>query len=222
MTNDTPSFPSIDLRVRALGCDRGDRPVVREISLEAASGQAIQLFGDNGTGKTTILRALGGLTPIASGAIEWRVDGEECTNAQVSDHRVWLGMGDGLKSALSIAENLQYWCGVYGLDREAGRAAQADVLRRVGLEQVSHQRFSTLSAGQKRRVQLARCLLARRPIWLLDEPASALDGSGRALVASLISEHLGAGGLVILATHHKLEIASQNLVLDANDEAQPQ
>jgi len=172
------------LRVNDLAVARGGVPVLSGVSFEVALGAALILRGPNGAGKTTLLRTIAGLQPALSG----QIDGADETIA-------YAGHADGLKAMLSVAENLMFWAQVFGNgDIEPALAAyQLDPLR--------DRLAGTLSAGQKRRLGLARLMVTGRPIWVLDEPTVSLDADAVAMFASAVTAHLGAGGMALIATH---------------------
>jgi heme exporter protein A len=172
------------LRVNDLAVARGGVPVLNGVSFEIAPGAALILRGPNGAGKTTLLRTIAGLQPALSG----QIDGADETIA-------YAGHADGLKAMLSVAENLMFWAQVFGnRDIEPALAAyQLDPLR--------DRLAGTLSAGQKRRLGLARLMVTGRSIWVLDEPTVSLDADAVAMFASAVTAHLGAGGMALIATH---------------------
>jgi heme exporter protein A len=172
------------LRVNDLAVARGGVPVLSGVSFEIAPGAALILRGPNGAGKTTLLRTIAGLQPALSG----QIDGADETIA-------YAGHADGLKAMLSVAENLMFWAQVFGnSDIEPALAAyQLDPLR--------DRLAGTLSAGQKRRLGLARLMVTGRPIWVLDEPTVSLDADAVAMFAAAVTAHLGAGGMALIATH---------------------
>ena len=187
-----------------LGCVRGGREVFSGLDFKAASGEALAVVGANGAGKTSLLRLIAGLLHPAGGSIELE-DGE--AELTLAEQAHYLGHRDALKPALSIIENLSFWRDFLGGD--AGDAAQS--LSRVGLGHATHLPAAFLSAGQRRRLSMARLLCVKRPVWLLDEPTSALDAAGQALFAALMREHLAGGGLIIAATHTPLGIEAREL-----------
>lgn len=183
------------VEVEALALRRGARVLFEGLSFRAGPGDFIELRGANGSGKTSLLRAIAGLLRPAAGAI--RIDGAE--EPALSLHL--LGHRDGLKGALSVRAHARYWAGLLG----AGGDVEA-ALARVGLGRIADLPAQVLSQGQARRLALTRLLTAPRPIWLLDEPASGLDANGRALLDALIAEHRAGGGLVIAALHESLGV----------------
>jgi heme exporter protein A len=187
-----------------LRCVRGGREVFSGLDFVTASGEALAVVGANGAGKTSLLRLIAGLLHPADGEIALEGGEAELTLAEQAHY---LGHRDALKPALSVIENLAFWRDFLG--GEAGDAAQR--LARVGLGHAAHLPAAFLSAGQRRRLSMARLLCVKRPIWLLDEPTSALDAAGQALFAGLMREHLEGGGIIIAATHTPLGIDAGEL-----------
>ena len=185
-------------------CVRGGREVFNGVDFEIATGGALAIVGPNGAGKTSLLRLIAGLLPIAGGTVALEGADEQLTRPEQIHY---LGHRDALKPALSVAENLSFWRDFLGGDVTDLSAA----LAAVGLDHAALLPAAYLSAGQRRRLSIARLLVVRRPIWLLDEPTSALDSAGQRLFANLASEHLGGGGLILAATHAPLEFATSEL-----------
>ena len=163
----------------------------------------LAVTGPNGAGKSTLLRALAGLLPLASGTIT-------CTGLPAGEplasYTHYLGHRDALKSPLTAQENLAFWAAMLVLPGAGGLSPEA-ALARLGLPHIAGFPVSYLSAGQKRRVALARLLVAARPLWLLDEPTTALDVVAQACLAEIMQAHLAGGGAVIAATHAPLGLA---------------
>jgi heme exporter protein A len=174
------------------------------LDFEAAAGEALAVTGRNGSGKTSLLRLVAGLLTIAGGSIALEGGGTELT---LPEQAHYLGHRDALKPALSVAENLAFW-----RDFLAGEALDvAASLAMVGLDHAAHLPAAFLSAGQRRRLSIARLLIAHRPVWLLDEPANALDTSGQSMFAGLMGDHLARGGLIVAATHAPLGVKAAEL-----------
>lgn len=179
------------LEVKALTVSRGNRPLVGDLSFALDSGEVIHLRGSNGAGKTSLLEVLSGLRTAAAGAISPEPEGGRLH---------WLGHKNALNLALTPVENLEFWCGLNGVPVQG----LVPVLERLGVAKVRHRPCRTLSAGQKRRSALARLLLDRRPLWLLDEPLDGLDAQGLELFADLLKAHLINGGAAIITSHQPL------------------
>src|SRR6202045_1960809 len=194
--------------MRLLGCGvrcvRGGREVFSGLDFQASSGEALAVTGANGSGKTSLLRMIAGVLAIAGGSIGLEGGERELT---LPEQAHYLGHRDALKPALSVAENLSFWRDCLGGEAFDARTS----LGAVGLDHAAQMPAAYLSAGQRRRLSIARLLAVRRPIWLLDEPANALDAPGQSLFAGLMGDHLARGGLIIAATHAPLEIASREL-----------
>jgi heme exporter protein A len=187
------------LSAEKVALERGGRPLFADLSLEVGAGEALVIVGPNGAGKSSLLRAIAGFLPLTAGRIELQ-EGE--AEASVGEQAHYLGHADALKGALTAGENLSFWAGVCGADPSSNTCRRA--LARLGLAHVADFPVYALSAGQKRRVALARLLVAARPLWLLDEPTTALDAAARALFADVMVEHLKSGGLILAATHAPL------------------
>jgi len=183
---------------------RGGREVFSGLAFEASSGEALAVTGANGSGKTSLLRLTAGLLMAAGGSIDLQGGGPELT---LPEQAHYLGHRDALKPALSVEENLTFWRDFLGGDAEdAGKS-----LASVALDHAAHLPAAYLSAGQRRRLSIARLLTVRRPVWLLDEPTSALDAAGQDLFAGLMRDHLARGGIIVAATHAPLGIAAREL-----------
>ena len=189
------------MRLRAwdLTMERGGRRLFSGLSFEAEAGSALIVTGPNGAGKSSLLRGLCGFLPFQEGA--FALDGGD-PELSVGEQAHYLGHADALKGALTAHENLAFWAGALGGD--AGREACVAALARFGLAHVIDFPARALSAGQKRRVALARLLVAPRPLWLLDEPTTALDAAAQAAFTAILEGFLRDGGVALAATHAPL------------------
>ncbi len=194
------------LAIDSLSVARGERIVISDLTFAVDAGDALLLTGPNGAGKTTLMRAIAGFLAPRSGSI--RLEGGD-EDREIAEQCHYVGHLNGLKGSLSVAENLAFWArylGRGGPDDESARVERA--LERLDLLALASIPAAYLSAGQKRRVGLARLIAAYRPVWLLDEPTSSLDAASSAIVASLIEEHAAAGGIVLAATHLPMGVAT--------------
>jgi heme exporter protein A len=177
-----------------LACHRGGRDVFAGVSFTIGAGEALTISGRNGAGKSSLLRAVIGLLRLAQGRITLDGGDPELT---IAEQAHYLGHQDALKPSLSVAENLRFWAGFLGTPS----SAIDEPLDAVGLAGLAALPAAYLSAGQRRRLSIARLVAVKRPIWLLDEPTSTLDAAAQQRLASLMQAHLGAGGLILAATH---------------------
>lgn len=184
----------MELQVFDLAVARGGVPVLEGLNFSLAEGRALVLRGPNGSGKTTLLRTIAGLQP----ALEGRVEG-------AGERIAYAAHADGLKTALSVTENLSFWAQVFG--KEDISAA----LEGFDLVDLAHRPAGSLSAGQKRRLGLARLMVTGRPVWVLDEPTVSLDAASVALFAEAVRGHLAAGGSALMATHIDLGLDEAEL-----------
>ena len=188
--DDFRPYPMISLSVEGLACVRGGRAVFGRLSFESAGGDAIELRGPNGAGKTSLLRLLAGLLPPAAGTVVW-AGGDETSRPPLT----YCGHRDPVKAWLTVREQLAWWRDLAG-NGSVEAAAEA-----MGIGPLLEVAGGLLSAGQSRRLALARLALAEAPVWLLDEPAVSLDEEGVALLKAMIGRHRTRGGLAIVATH---------------------
>lgn len=183
---------------------RGSRLVVEDVSFLVAAGQVLQLTGPNGAGKTTLMRAVAGFLPLANGTL--RLDGG-LADTPIAEQCHYVGHLNGVKAKQSVAENLSFWGEYLGGGRVPVSRIDA-ALDAFGLTSLAPIAAGYLSAGQKRRVGLARLLVVDRPVWLLDEPTVSLDAASTGVLANLITRHVASGGLVLAATHIPLGLAA--------------
>jgi heme exporter protein A len=197
-----------------LACSRGERPLFSGLSFDLQAGDWLHVKGENGAGKTTLLRTLVGLSPADHGDVRW--DGTH-TRAMADDYRrhfVYLGHPPALKDELSPLENLRLALAVDGIDIDIDAPRLAGALHRLGLQGCESLPAHHLSAGQKRRVLLARLLLRPASLWVLDEPFNALDGPAVELLCTLIADHLRDGGIAVLTSHQPVPLpGGQELLL---------
>ncbi|MDH5424932.1 MAG: cytochrome c biogenesis heme-transporting ATPase CcmA [Gammaproteobacteria bacterium] len=206
------------LEVRNLSCVRDDRSLFKALDFDLASGQLLLIEGDNGSGKTSLLRILCGIRLPEQGRVSWHT-GAEQLKAEVAVHSnesyagdmVFLGHLDGNKLDLTVAENLEFSRSLaLGND-----CSIAQALERVGLKHFEDLQVSNLSAGQRRRLALARVLMSGASLWILDEPFTALDQQGIEMVEQIISGHLQQGGLVIMTSHHRVSF-DRTMIISIN------
>jgi heme exporter protein A len=185
------------LSASGLTCLRGGREVFANLEFELPAGEALAVTGRNGAGKSSLLRVIAGLLPAASGRVVVEDGDAELTTPEQCHY---LGHRDALKTALSVAENLAFWRGFLGGEP----TEKIDPLDVVGLKAIAALPAAYLSAGQRRRLSIARLISVKRPVWLLDEPTSSLDSTAQTLLATLMQEHLASGGMIVAAIHGPL------------------
>lgn len=183
---------------------RGGRLLLRKCSFVLGPGEALVVTGPNGAGKSSLLRAIAGFLPLAEGKIT-----TDSPEASLAEQAHYIGHANALKASLTATETLDFWAAMLRVPggTQTGPGARA-ALAALGLTHVADLPCGYLSAGQKRRVALARLLSAPRPLWLLDEPAAALDSGAQLHLERLIRDHLAGGGLVIAALHAPLDIGA--------------
>ncbi len=199
---------TFQLRGDGLACVRGGRVVFEELGFEVPGGTALALRGANGVGKSSLLRLIAGLVRPTAGQLTLEGGDPELP---IGEQAHYLGHLDAIKPALSVAENLDFWARFLGTGEPPHIDAALDA---VGLGILAGLPARTLSAGQRRRLALARVVAVKRPLWLLDEPTSALDSDGQARLFELIANHLAGGGMIVIATHTDLPLATRTLRLE--------
>lgn len=205
MSGSGPFQDKPTLRVESLTLTRGERTLLRDFGFVAGPGDFIEIRGGNGTGKTTLLRAIAGFLKPRAGRVA--IEGVE--EPALALHHV--GHLNGLKAGASVAAHVRYWAGLFGVAERGDEA-----LARLGLRAQADLPVRVLSQGQARRLALSRLVVAPRPIWLLDEPAAALDAQGRDVLADLMETHRRDGGMIVAAVHEALGPApSQTLTVGA-------
>jgi heme exporter protein A len=192
-----------------LGCTRGDRRLFKGLSFVLSPGELIELRGPNGSGKTSLLRILTGLAAPAEGEIRWQGKSLRSLGEEYSGAVAYLAHQNGVKDELSAIENLRVSCGVAG-NRLKANDAQV-ILEQVGLRRQQNLPARSLSAGQRRRVALARLLTSRSTLWMLDEVLTSLDDTAIELSRRFISAHLSNGGMAIIATHQDLGLSAKRV-----------
>jgi len=190
-------------RAHELAGKRGNTLLFTGINFVVMSGEGLTITGSNGVGKSTLLRILAGLLPAQAG--QFTLETANGTSLSISDEVHYLGHRNGMKRELTVYENLSFWKKFQAGDEDDGLEID-EAIARVELDGIAHLPFEYLSAGQQRRIALARLLVAARPLWLLDEPTAALDKRSERLFGDIASQHLGEGGMLIAATHLPLEI----------------
>jgi heme exporter protein A len=185
---------------------RGDRHVLRGVSLALHPGELLQVAGPNGTGKTTLLRVACGLLRPEQGRVAWRGSSIAGIRPQFQSALAYAAHEPALKGDLTALENLRY---LVGLKRPVRTPELEAALERTGVAACAQLPVRVLSAGQRRRVALARILAMRSPLWMLDEPFTNLDAAGTALVTDLLREHVSAAGMALVVAHHEIALPAR-------------
>ena len=199
-----------ELALQDVAIARGGRLLLRGVSFTAEAGVFLALRGPNGAGKTSLLRAIAGLAPMAAGAVRL---GQTSLSEDPEAYREQVLFGghlDAVKPSLSLRENLSFWMRFYGVEDAERRVEEA--LARFGLAAMADAPAGHCSAGQKRRLGLARLAATRRPVWLLDEPTVSLDAASVQALSELIAEHCAGGGVAVAATHQAFPIPESRSV----------
>ena len=198
------------LEASELAATRGDTTLFSGLGFSLAPGALLRVTGANGTGKTSLLRALCGLLMPSAGEVRWKGEDIRALREEYWKHLAWVGHANALKDDLTVAENLEFACRIAGLP--ATRARLRAALERFGLAAREHLPVRALSQGQRRRAALARLALSDTlPLWILDEPFAALDAAAIDLVQSLAGDHLARGGMVVLTTHQEARIRAPSV-----------
>ena len=192
------------LEVKQLACIRGDRHLFANLDIQLNSGQLLYLQGRNGSGKTTLLRSLCGLFHPDEGEIRWSGKRVAELGEHFYDQVLYIGHAPGIKLDLTPVENLRVYSRLHGLNADEQALWQA--LQAIGLKGFEDLPARTLSAGQKRRIVLSRLFIDKAPLWILDEPFTALDVAAVDLLQGLIARHVEEGGMVILTTHQEVQL----------------
>lgn len=194
------------LEAAELDCERGGRALFRKLSVSVRGGELVRIAGANGSGKTSLLRILCGLLTPAAGEVRWQGSSIKSLKEEYSRQLVYLGHAPAVKDELTAAENLHVTCTLAGI-----QGAVRDALDRFGIP--ADKPVKQLSQGQRRRAALARLVLSERvPLWLLDEPLTALDATAAELTRQLIREHVARGGAIVYTTHQDAGLSDSRVV----------
>jgi heme exporter protein A len=196
------SYQPERLVAQGLCVERGGRRILDGVDFDLGAGEALVVLGRNGAGKSTLLRALAGHLRLSAGSVRFNAGDP---GAPLAEKAHYIGHADGLKAALTGLENLEFWATMLGSGAAPPKALSPQAaLKKVGLARIGDFPVGYLSAGQKRRVALARLLVAHRALWILDEPATALDVAAQQQFAQTMAEHRANGGFIVAATHAPL------------------
>ncbi len=196
------------IQVKQLYCERDDRVLIKDLDFQLEPGQVMQIEGPNGSGKTTLLRVLCGLSDDYEGGLLWRGEPRKQVETEFRQDTLYFGHLTGIKTSLSPRENLKWILQLKGLMHQDWQQQVDDALKQVGLFSYEDVPVYSLSAGQKRRVALARLYLEQAALWVLDEPFTAIDRKGVAELEKLVQAHASKGGSVLITTHHALELSA--------------
>ncbi len=199
------------LEAKMLGCERDDRQLFDQLSFAVGEGDIVRIAGPNGAGKSTLLRILVGLSSSYSGDLYWQGQPMGRARYDFLDNLLYLGHSPGVKANLTAEENLAWNC------QQASRTEIFEALESVGLRGYEDIQTSSLSAGQHRRVALARLYLHPPKVWILDEPFTAIDKAGVGRLEQTVINHAQQGGLVVLTTHHDLAVPVKTIDLGSSD-----
>lgn len=202
LTDDLVHTSQLD--VHRLTCLRGGRALFSEVSFQLCAGQALHLEGDNGVGKTSLLRIVCGLSPADAGQVTWRSSAHPVFRSAL----FYLGHALSLKEELTALENLQSDAAMAGRVLSHSQALQA--LARMGLRGREHLPLRVMSQGQKRRTALARLVASRAPLWVLDEPFVALDVAAVDVLRTLLADHVAQGGMVLFTSHQPVSLTASH------------
>lgn len=190
------------LLAEGLSARRGEDLIFQDISFEISNGEALVIKGPNGSGKSTLLRVLAGLLPAHSGTAKLLAAPQPVERLGEAAH--YLGHRNAMKRELTVEENLAFWKSFLGDFSDGAGVSIAEAVEVVGLGDIAHLPFGYLSAGQQRRMAMAKLLVSWRPVWILDEPTAALDAAAETMFAGLVTDHLARGGIALAATHQPL------------------
>lgn len=208
MNHQTP----VAFTAESLTCQRGGRVVFADLSFRLCTGAAVMLLGPNGSGKSSLLRVLAGLLKPIQGGLNWNdLKAGDDPEAHVARLH-YVGHHDALKPVLTVAENVRFWASLHDHDGQASWQRTEDALTRLDLLRLRDYPCKMLSAGQKRRANLARLLAAPAQLWLLDEPATALDRASVATLEAIIADYRAAGGMVVLSTHQDITLPGAEIL----------
>ncbi|MEM7431555.1 MAG: cytochrome c biogenesis heme-transporting ATPase CcmA [Pseudomonadota bacterium] len=189
---------------------RGERLLFRDLEFALNPGELLLLEGKNGSGKTSLLRVIAGLLEPESGEIRWDGKRVRSSRQEFQNAFIWMGHAVGMKNDLTLLENLQFEARL----QSPSAAEFKEVLSRLGLNRLKNLPMRALSAGQRRRVALARLLLSEAAVWLMDEPVANLDTEGRKLVIDLVEDFLNSGGMVVMAAHQDVDVEAPTHTLE--------